>query len=115
MTSRNHKENEMSKITEIFILKMKEGDEVDAIREAARADFVALEGVTSWETLVTTDQSRDTLYADIFTFPDHETAKRVTPQFCGAPGNAGLPWPDRRNDRRSVFCNPPTQNIGVIQ
>ena len=72
----------MPKITEIFILKMKEGDDVDAIREAARADFVALDGVTSWETLITTDQSRDTLYADIFTFPDHETAKRVTPQFA---------------------------------
>ncbi|WP_299590523.1 hypothetical protein [uncultured Tateyamaria sp.] len=75
----------MSKITEIFILKMKGGDDVDAIREAARADFVALEGVTSWETLVTTDQSRDTLYAEIFTFPDHETAKRVTPQFAERP------------------------------
>ncbi|WP_317054380.1 hypothetical protein [Roseovarius rhodophyticola] len=75
----------MSKITEIFILKMKKGDDVDAIREAARADFVALEGVMSWETLVTTDQSRDTLYADIFTFPDHETAKRVTPQFAERP------------------------------
>ncbi|WP_299851095.1 hypothetical protein [uncultured Roseovarius sp.] len=75
----------MSKITEIFILKMKEGDGVDATREAARADFVALEGVTSWETLVTTDQSHDTLCADIFTFPDHETAKRVTPQFAERP------------------------------
>lgn len=75
----------MSKITEIFILKMKKGDDVDAIREAARADFVALEGVTSWETLVTTDQSRQTLYADIFTFPDYETAKRVTPQFAERP------------------------------
>lgn len=75
----------MPEITEIFILKMKEGDDVDAIREEARADFVALEGVTSWETLVTTDQSRDTLYADIFTFPDHETAKRVTPQFAERP------------------------------
>ncbi len=75
----------MSKITEIFILKMKKGDDVDAIREAARADFVALEGVMSWETQVTTDQSRDTLYADIFTFPDHETAKRVTPQFAERP------------------------------
>lgn len=75
----------MSKITEIFILKMKESPEVDAIREAARADFVALEGVTSWETLVTIDQSRQTLYADVFTFPDHETAKRVTPQFAERP------------------------------
>ncbi|WP_299738852.1 hypothetical protein [uncultured Roseobacter sp.] len=75
----------MSKITEIFVLKMKEGPEVDAIREAARADFVALEGVTSWETLVTTDPSRQTLYADIFTFPDYETAKRVTPQFAQRP------------------------------
>ena len=75
----------MTMITEIFVLKMKEGAEVGAIREAARADFVALEGVTSWETLVTSDPSRDTLYADIFTFPDHETAKRVTPQFAERP------------------------------
>ncbi|WP_299949610.1 hypothetical protein [uncultured Ruegeria sp.] len=75
----------MTAITEIFVLKMKEGADVDAIREAARADFVALEGVTSWETLVTTDRSRDTLYAEIFTFPDHETAKRVTPQFAKRP------------------------------
>ncbi|WP_299153775.1 hypothetical protein [uncultured Tateyamaria sp.] len=75
----------MSKITEIFILKMKENSEVDAIREAARADFTALEGVTSWETLVTMDQSRQTLYADVFTFPDYETARRVTPQFAERP------------------------------
>lgn len=72
----------MPQITEIFILKMKEGTHVDAIREVARKDFVALDGVTSWETLVSTDQSRQTLYADIFTFPDHETAKKVTPQFA---------------------------------
>lgn len=75
----------MTTITEIFILKMKEGPDVDAIREAAREDFLALEGVTSWETLVTTDRSRQTLYADIFTFPDHETARRVTPQFAVRP------------------------------
>ncbi|WP_415400888.1 hypothetical protein [Tateyamaria sp. SN3-11] len=72
----------MAEITEIFILKMKEGAHVDAIREAARADYVALDGVTSWETLVTTDQSRPTLYAEIYTYPDYETAKRVTPQFA---------------------------------
>lgn len=75
----------MSEITELFIVKMKENAGVDTVREAARADFVALEGVTSWETLVTTDPSRDTLYADIFTFPDHETAKRVTPEFAKRP------------------------------
>ncbi|WP_299210679.1 hypothetical protein [uncultured Tateyamaria sp.] len=75
----------MAEITEIFILKMKEGAEVDAVREAAREDFVALEGVTSWETLVTTDRTRQTLYADIFTFPDHDTAKRITPQFAERP------------------------------
>ena len=75
----------MAEITEIFILKMKDGPQVDAIREAARKDFVALDGVTSWETLVTTDQTRQTLYADIFTFPDHETAKQVTPQFAQRP------------------------------
>lgn len=75
----------MTTITEIFILKMKDDPQIDAIREAARKDFVALDGVTSWETLVTTDQSRQTLYADIFTFPDHETAKRVTPEFAKRP------------------------------
>ncbi len=75
----------MTEITEIFILQMKEGTHVDAIREAARADFVALEGVTSWETFVTTDRSRQTLHADIFTFPDYETAKKVTPQFAERP------------------------------
>lgn len=75
----------MSTITEIFILKMKDGTKVDAIREAARTDFVALDGVTSWETLVTTDKSRPTLYAEIYTFPDYETAKRVTPQFAERP------------------------------
>lgn len=75
----------MTAITEIFILKMKADAQVDAIREAARKDFLALDGVTSWETLVTTDQSRQTLYADIFTFPDQETAKKVTPQFAERP------------------------------
>ncbi len=79
------KEQMMSKITEIFILKMKQGEHVDAIREAARADFLSLDGVTSWETLVTTDQSRHTLYADIFTFPDMATAKAVTPEFSKRP------------------------------
>ncbi len=75
----------MTPITEIFILKMKDDPQIDAIREVARKDFVALDGVTSWETLVTTDQSRQPLYADIFTFPDHETAKRVTPEFAKRP------------------------------
>lgn len=75
----------MTTITEIFVLKMKEGPHVDAVREAARQDFVALEGVTSWETLVSVDPSKPTLYTDIFTFPDHETAKRVTPQFAERP------------------------------
>jgi len=75
----------MATITEIFVLKMKEGAHVDAIREAAREDFVSLDGVTSWETLVSIDPSRPTLYADIFTFPDHDTAKKVTPQFAERP------------------------------
>lgn len=72
----------MSEITEIFVLKMKDPQRVDAIRERAREDFTALEGVTSWKTYVTTAQDRPTLYAEIYTFPDHDTAKRVTPQFA---------------------------------
>ncbi|WP_299598263.1 hypothetical protein [uncultured Tateyamaria sp.] len=72
----------MTATTEIFVLKMKDGAHVDAVREAARTDFVALDGVTSWETLVSVDPNKPTLYTDIFTFPDHETAKHVTPQFA---------------------------------
>ncbi|WP_282095113.1 hypothetical protein [Epibacterium ulvae] len=75
----------MTAITEIFVLKMKDGAHVDAVREAARKDFVALDGVMSWQTLVSVDPSRPTLYTDIFTFPDHATAKRVTPQFAKRP------------------------------
>lgn len=71
----------MSEITEIFVLKMKDPKRADAIRERARQDFTALEGVTSWKTYVTTDSSRPTLFAEIYTFPDHDTAKGVTPQF----------------------------------
>lgn len=75
----------MDEITEIFSLKMKEGALVDAVREAVRKDFVALDGVTPWDTLVTTDTSRQTHYADIFEFPDHVMAKAVTPQFTERP------------------------------
>ena len=72
----------MAEITEIFILKMKESEELDAIREAAREDFTSLDGVTSWETYITTAEDRPTLYAEVYTFPDYETAKKVTPQFA---------------------------------
>ncbi|MDO6728240.1 hypothetical protein Q4544_14970 [Cognatishimia sp. 1_MG-2023] len=75
----------MSKISEIFVLKMKDTDQLDAIRETARKDFVSIEGVSSWETLVSTDTSRPTLYTEIFTFPDHATAKKVTPMFAERP------------------------------
>ncbi len=71
----------MAEITEIFVLKMKDPEQADAIRERARTDFTALEGVTSWKTYVTTDPNRPTLFAEIYTFPDHDTAKRVTPKF----------------------------------
>lgn len=72
----------MAEITEIFILKMKDPEQADAIRERAREDFTALEGVTSWKTYVTTDTERPTLFAEIYTFPDYDTAKGVTPQFA---------------------------------
>ena len=75
----------MTEITEVFVLKMKDGENADAIREAARKDFTSLEGVTSWETLVSTDPSRPTLYTDIFKFPNMEAAKRVTSQFAERP------------------------------
>lgn len=72
----------MSEITEIFIMTMKNPDRADAIREAARADFTSLDGVTSWKTYITTDPDRPTLFAEIYTFPDYATAKKVTPQFA---------------------------------
>lgn len=71
----------MAEITEIFVLKMKDPQRAAAIRERARADFTSLEGVTSWKTYVTTSPDRPTLFAEIYTFPNEETAKRVTPQF----------------------------------
>lgn len=72
----------MAEITEIFVMSMKNPAQADAVRERARADFTSLEGVTSWKTYVTTDPNRPTLFAEIYTFPDHATAKRVTPQFA---------------------------------
>lgn len=72
----------MPEITEIFVLKMKDPDRVDEIRERARADFLSVEGVTSWKTYVTTNPDRPTLFAEIYTFPDAATAKKVTPQFA---------------------------------
>lgn len=72
----------MAEITEIFVLKMKNPKRAEAVRELAREDFTALEGVTSWKTYVTTAKDRPTLYAEIYTFPDHDTATRVTPQFA---------------------------------
>lgn len=72
----------MPEITEIFVLKMKDPDGADAIRERARADFLSVEGVTSWKTYVTISQDRPTLFTEIYTFPDVATAKKVTPQFA---------------------------------
>ncbi len=72
----------MATITEIFVLKMKHPERADAIRERARADFTALAGVTSWKTYVTTSPELPTLFAEVITFPDHDTAKRLTPQFA---------------------------------
>lgn len=72
----------MPEITEIFIMSMKHPENANPIREAARADFTSLEGVTSWKTFVTTDPDRPTLFAEIFTFPDHATASKITPEFA---------------------------------
>ena len=72
----------MAAITEIFILKMKDPQRAEVIRERAREDFTLLEGVISWKTYVTTDIHRSLLFAEVYTFPDHATAKRVTPQFA---------------------------------
>ena len=72
----------MTEITEIFVVAMKDPERADEISERARADFTSIEGVTSWKTYVTTDLNRPTLFAEIYTFPDHGTAKRVPPQFA---------------------------------
>jgi len=72
----------MAVITEIFVMSMKNPERADAVREAARADFLSIDGVDSWKTYITTAKDRPTLFAEIYTFPDYETAKRVTPQFA---------------------------------
>lgn len=70
------------KITEIFVMTMKDAARADALRERARDDFLSLDGVDSWRTFVTIDQKKPTLFAEIYEFPDEETAQRVTPQFA---------------------------------
>lgn len=75
----------MPEITEIFILSMKDPDRADSIREQARADYLSLDGISSWKTLKTTDHERPTLFAEIYTYSDHESAKRVTAQFAERP------------------------------
>lgn len=75
----------MTEVTEIFVLKMKDNPRLDAIREKAREAFTALDGVTSWETLVTHDPSRETLYTEIYSFPNVETAERVAAMFSELP------------------------------
>ena len=75
----------MTVVTEIFILKMKDSDRLNAIREKARQAFTALDGVTSWETLATLDASKGMLYAEIYSFPDFKTAQRVTAMFSELP------------------------------
>ena len=69
-------------VTEIFVLAMKDTANVSAIRERARKDFLSLHGVNSWKTYVTTSPDKRTLFAEIYEFPDEETAFRVSPLFA---------------------------------
>ena len=75
----------MPEITEIFVLKLKDPDHADPVRERARADFLGLEGVTSWRTYVTASRESPTLFAEVFTYPDAATAQQVTPEFAKRP------------------------------
>ncbi|WP_306141798.1 hypothetical protein [Roseibium sp. MMSF_3412] len=75
----------MPEITEIFVLKMKDADRVAPIRERARDDYLSLDGITSWKTFVTTDEERPTLFTEVYTYPDVESAKQVTAQFSKRP------------------------------
>ena len=72
----------MPEITEIFILKVKDPKRADVLREAARTDFLKIDGVDSWKTYMSTDKDRPTLYAEIYQFHDYEAAKRITPSFA---------------------------------
>lgn len=63
-------------------MTMKSPERAEALRERARAQFTSIDGVTSWKTYITTDTERPTLFAEIYTFPDRETAKSVTPKFA---------------------------------
>ena len=80
----------MSEITEIFVLKMKDPERAAAVREAARADFLGLEGVESWRTFVTINPDKPTLFAEIYRFPDEQTARRVTPEFAKRPATVAF-------------------------
>lgn len=72
----------MGKITEIFILKMKDPEKAALARSEAKKDFLSLEGVETWRTYTTTDKSKPQLFAEVYTFPDYDTAKNVTPEFA---------------------------------
>ncbi len=75
----------MGKITEIFILKMKDTEKAASVRREAKEDFLSLDGVESWKTYTTTDKSKPQLFAEVYTFPDYDTAKGVTPEFAKRP------------------------------
>lgn len=75
----------MPEITEIFILSVKEPARAEAVRARAKRDMLALDGVTSWRTLATTRSDKPLLFAEIFTFVDEPTAKRLGRQFSERP------------------------------
>lgn len=75
----------MAEITEIFILKLKDPTHAEPIRARAKQDFLTIEGVTAWQTLVTMNPDKPPLVAEIFRYPDRATADRITPQFRTRP------------------------------
>ncbi len=75
----------MVQITEIFVMKMKDVQRAEAVRETARRDFEGIDGVTAWKTYASTSPDKPKLFAEIFTFPDMETAKAISPTFADRP------------------------------
>ena len=64
----------MSTITEIFVLKLSDEAAAAEARETARKAFLQRDGALDWKTLKSVAEDRPTLFTEIFTFADRDSA-----------------------------------------
>ena len=64
----------MTEIVEIFVLKMKNAEGAEKVRQNAHAGFSAQEGLKEWRTLKTLDDTHGVLFSDVFIWENEETA-----------------------------------------